>query len=246
MTKRPQVLLSVAMSIDGYIDDTSPERLLLSNPADFDRVDEVRADCDAILIGANTIRRDNPRLLVNSEQRRAAREARGVPAYPVKVTITSSEAGLEPEMRFFQTGGDKIIYTTRETHTTISKTFNGIADVVDAGSPVSLSRLLEDLGNRGVRTLMVEGGGHIHNQFLAQDLADEIHLAIAPFFVGDEGAPRFVNAAPFPQGPSRRMKVAETWQIGDIVLGAVWSSDHVGVVRSFSHMIEPRRWSPAS
>src|SRR5262245_44525017 len=82
MPQRPYVLLSCAMSVDGYIDDTSPDRLLLSNEADFDRVDSVRAECDAIMIGANTLRRDNPRLLVNSPERRAAREARGLPAYP--------------------------------------------------------------------------------------------------------------------------------------------------------------------
>ena len=71
---RPYVQLSVATSIDSRIDDTSPQRLLLSNAEDFDRVDQVRAESDAILIGAHTIRAD-PRLLVNSEQRRAATPA---------------------------------------------------------------------------------------------------------------------------------------------------------------------------
>ncbi|MGH8574222.1 MAG: RibD family protein, partial [Gammaproteobacteria bacterium] len=66
MISRPYVLLSVAVSVDGYIDDATDTRLLLSNEADVDRVDEVRASCDAILVGANTIRRDDPRLLVRS------------------------------------------------------------------------------------------------------------------------------------------------------------------------------------
>ena len=78
----PYVLLSVATSVDGYLDDTIADRLLLSNAKDFDRVDEVRAGVDAILIGATTMRRDNPRLLVNSPQRRAARVVRGLPEYP--------------------------------------------------------------------------------------------------------------------------------------------------------------------
>ena len=69
---RPHVLLSVATSVDGYVDDTSEVRLLLSNQGDFDWVDEVRASVDAILVGANTIRRDNPRLLVRSAQRQEA------------------------------------------------------------------------------------------------------------------------------------------------------------------------------
>ena len=72
MSDRPYVLLSCAMSIDGYIDDASNTRLLMSNDADFDRVDEVRAGCDAILVGANTIRRDNPRLMVRAEVGRAS------------------------------------------------------------------------------------------------------------------------------------------------------------------------------
>ena len=63
MAERPYVLLSVAASIDGFIDDNTDQRLLLSNDADFDRVDAVRAGVDAILVGANTIRRDDPRLL---------------------------------------------------------------------------------------------------------------------------------------------------------------------------------------
>ena len=60
----PHVLLSAAVSIDGFLDDAGPDRLLLSDPEDFDRVDEVRAASTPSSIGADTIRRDNPRLLV--------------------------------------------------------------------------------------------------------------------------------------------------------------------------------------
>ena len=76
------------MTIDGYIDDTSATRLLLSNEADFDRVDAVRADHDAILVGATTIRRDNPRLLIRADHRRHQCEAAGQPPNPIKVTLT--------------------------------------------------------------------------------------------------------------------------------------------------------------
>ena len=75
MRDRPYTLLSCSVSIDGYIGNAL-SRLLLSNDADFDRVDEVRAGCDAILVGAATIRQDDPRLLVRSAERRAARIGR--------------------------------------------------------------------------------------------------------------------------------------------------------------------------
>jgi len=63
MSDRPYTLLSCSVSLDGYLGDQTP-RLALSNEADFDRVDEVRASCDAIMVGAVTVRTDNPRLLV--------------------------------------------------------------------------------------------------------------------------------------------------------------------------------------
>jgi 5-amino-6-(5-phosphoribosylamino)uracil reductase len=109
---RPYVLLSCAASLDGCVDDGTGERLILSNDVDLDRVDAVRAGCDAILVGANTIRRDDPRLLVRSADRARARTDRGLPPSPVKVTITSG-GDLDPAARFFTTGDvDKIVYTT--------------------------------------------------------------------------------------------------------------------------------------
>jgi 5-amino-6-(5-phosphoribosylamino)uracil reductase len=217
MGTRPYVLLSCAMSVDGYIDDTTPERLLLSNDADFDRVDAERAECDAIMIGAETLRRDNPRLLVKSAERRAEREARGLSAYPLKVTLTRS-GDLDPGLRFWHSPGQKLVYAAAPSAAKVRAQLGDLADVVDIGEPPSIAALLDDLGRRGVRKLMVEGGGTIHTQFLAAGLADEIQLAVAPFFVGDPSAPRFVNPAAFPDGPGRRMELAGVQAVGDVAV----------------------------
>jgi len=217
MTARPHVLLSVAASVDGCIDDTHPDRLLLSNAQDFDRVDQVRADSDAILIGAETMRRDNPRLLVNSGLRRADREARGLPAYPLKVTITAS-GDLDPDLKFWHHGGDKLVYTTDTGARKIGSTLDGLAEVVTLGPDLDFAAVLDDLGGRGVGRLMVEGGQRIHTGFLSAGLVDEIHLAIAPLVVGQTGAPRFLGAADYPGGTTRRMALAGVQQIQDVVL----------------------------
>ena len=95
MPSRPYVLLSCAISADGYLDDARPQRLILSGPADLDRVDDVRAGCDAILVGAGTVRRDDPRLLIRDPRRRARRAARGLPEHPARVTLTGT-GDLEP------------------------------------------------------------------------------------------------------------------------------------------------------
>jgi riboflavin biosynthesis pyrimidine reductase/pyrimidine deaminase RibD-like protein len=104
VSRRPYVLLSTAMSVDGRIDAPGPARLVLSGAADLDRVDAERAASDAIMVGAGTIRRDDPRLLIRSAGRRAARAARGLPGHPIGVTITAS-GDLDPAARFFAGGG---------------------------------------------------------------------------------------------------------------------------------------------
>ncbi|PZF94237.1 RibD family protein [Micromonospora deserti] len=218
MTERPYVLLSCATSMDGYLDDAGGQRLMLSNAADLDRIDAVRAGCDAILVGAGTVRRDDPRLLVRSPHRRAARTARGLPASPARVTLTCC-GDLDPAARFFTTGDtDRIVYCASTAVEKTRERLAGLATVVDGGDPVDPAWALGDLAVRGVRRLMVEGGARVHNLFLTAGLADELHLVVAPFFVGDCRAPRFVGDGRFPWHPGRRARVAEVRQIGDVVL----------------------------
>jgi 5-amino-6-(5-phosphoribosylamino)uracil reductase len=218
--ERPYVLLSAATSIDGALDDASASRLVLSNPADLDRVDEVRAGCDAILVGAETVRRDDPRLLVRSAARRAARVAAGRPASPLKVTMTSS-GRLDLAASFFTAAPpegppDRLVYTTGAAAAELAaRPLPPGVDVIEAGPGpgVGLAAVLADLAGRGVRRLMVEGGAQVHAQFLAAGMADELHLVIAPRFVGDPAAPRFGLA-----GPGPRATLAEVRPIGEVVL----------------------------
>ncbi|MFE6177928.1 dihydrofolate reductase family protein [Streptomyces sp. NPDC056464] len=214
MPSYPYVLLSAAVSLDGYLDDTTPDRLLLSGLADFDRVDEVRASVDAILIGAGTIRADNPRLLVNSAERRAARVAAGKPEYPLKVTVSAS-GELDPAANFWHTGGDKIVYTTDKGAERLRRAPVD-ADVVALGEELDWRGLLAHLrAVRGVERLMVEGGGTIHTQLIRQGLADELQLVLAPLFVGDARAPRLFGPGGYQGG---RLRLVETRRIEDVVL----------------------------
>jgi 5-amino-6-(5-phosphoribosylamino)uracil reductase len=218
MADRPYTLLSCGMSIDGYLGSSNGKRLLLSNPADFDRVDGVRAGCDAILVGAATVRKDNPRLLVRSLAHRDQRVARGQPPSPMKVTVTE-RAQLDACAEFFATGTcEKLVYCASATVSEARDRLGEVATVVDGGQPVDMRRLSEDLYSRGVQRLMVEGGGVVHTQFLTADLADELHLVVAPLFVGDSRARRFVGDGSFPWNADRRASLAEVRQIDDVVL----------------------------
>lgn len=218
MADRPYTLLSCSMSIDGYLDTATAPRLQLSNDADFDRVDEVRASCDAILVGATTVRNDNPRLLIRSADRRARRIERGLSASPIKVTVTR-HGQLDAAANFFTLGdAEKIVYSTNTGAMDVRERLDAVATVVDAGDRVDMRWLITDLGDRGVRRLMVEGGRTILTQFLTAGLADELQLVVAPFFVGDSRGCRFVDDGQFPWNPGHRATLAEVRQIGDVVL----------------------------
>jgi 5-amino-6-(5-phosphoribosylamino)uracil reductase len=217
---RPYVLLSAAMSVDGYLDDATHQRLILSSDADLDRVDEVRANADAILVGATTIRRDNPWLRVRSAARREARQARGELADPVRVTITRS-GNLDPAARFFARSGPGetvLVYVPDSAAGEAAARLQGAASVLEAGDPLSLPLVLADLAGRGVRRLLVEGGSTVHTQFLQAGLADELHLVVAPVFVGDPTAPRLVGPGQYPHDATHRMHLESTDQLGDVAL----------------------------
>ncbi|MBV9094436.1 MAG: dihydrofolate reductase family protein [Streptosporangiaceae bacterium] len=199
MPPRPYVLLSCATSADGYLDDASPRRLVLSGPGDIDRVDEARAACDAILVGAGTIRKDDPRLLIRDPRRRARRAARGAGEHPARVTLTAT-GDLDPGARFFAPGAPRLVYCATQAVPVARARLGDAAVVVDAGAPLSLDSMLSDLAERAVVRLLVEGGAQVLAEFLACGLADELTLAVAPFFVGDPSAPR-LNVPRLPHGP---------------------------------------------
>jgi 5-amino-6-(5-phosphoribosylamino)uracil reductase len=194
---RPYVIASCAISLDGYLDDTSPRRLILSGPEDLDEVDELRAGVDAILVGAGTIRADNPRLLIRSPARVAARVARGQPEHPLRVTLTAG-GDLDPAANFFTGPGARLAYQ---------------------GAGLTLRSVLAALhAERNVATVLLEGGAGMLAEALSRSLADELRLAIAPFFVGDPAAPRFALPGQYPYTKASPMRLLGTRRLDDVVV----------------------------
>jgi 5-amino-6-(5-phosphoribosylamino)uracil reductase len=140
-----------------------------------------------------------------------------LPPYPLKVTLTAS-GDLDPDLKFWHYGGDKLVYAPDSAVGKVRERLGALAEVASTGETLDFAAMLDDLGDRGIHRLMVEGGGTVHTQFLAVGLADEIQLAVAPFFIGDSAAPKFVNPAVFPDGPGRRMTLADVQAVGDIAV----------------------------
>lgn len=238
------------MSVDGCLDAPGPRRLVLSGPEDLERVDSERAAADAIMVGAGTIRRDDPRLLVRSPRRQQDRAARGMPAHPARVTVTAS-GELSARARFFAPaaghappaqaapgrfpvrelagsaaremqapghGPPRYVYCPPRAAARLRASVGGLADVLEMPEPLRLEDVLADLAARGVRRLMVEGGARLGSRLLMAGLADELHVSVAPFFIGNPAAPRFAGPGRYPHGPADPMTLVEVRRLDDVVL----------------------------
>ena len=122
-------------------------------------MDEVRAGCDAILVGAGTIRADDPRLLIRDPRRRARRAARGLPEHPARVTLTAT-GDLDPGARFFAPGAPPPGLLRHPRPRRARARLADPAVLIDAGDPPLSRFLLADLAERNVARLLVEGGAH--------------------------------------------------------------------------------------
>jgi 5-amino-6-(5-phosphoribosylamino)uracil reductase len=128
-------------------------------------------------------------------------------------------AELDARADFFTVGdAEKIVYCASPRVADARQRLGPVATVVDGGDSVEMCTLTEDLSARGVERLMVEGGGTVHTQFLSENLVDELQLVVAPVFVGDSEAPRFVRDASFPWNTGSRAALVDVRQIGDVVL----------------------------
>ena len=146
-----RVILSAAVTADGYLDDNTPQRLMISTAADWEAVQRLRASCDAILVGAETLRRDNPALRLRDDGMRRQRVAEGLPADLTKVVLTRS-GRLDPAMRFFTEGdAEKIVFTQKEL-----PDLQPYATVLSSsGEELTAAYVITELEKRGIGRLLV-------------------------------------------------------------------------------------------
>jgi 5-amino-6-(5-phosphoribosylamino)uracil reductase len=149
----------------------------------------------------------------------AAREAAGRPPHPLRVTL-SADGDLDPGARFFAGPGPKpLVYCASRAVAAARARLGAVAEVIGAGDPPSLATIVEHLySERIIASVLLEGGSRIIRDALAADLADELRLAVAPFFVGDPEAPRFAIPASYPHGPNRPMRLESARRLGPVAV----------------------------
>ncbi len=195
---RPHVILNAAVTADGKTDTVARRGAAISSAWDMARVDRLRADSDAIMVGGHTLLGDDPRLIVKTAALRAERLARGLAENPIKVGVVTKADALKLGGRFMTFGpAQKIIFTTTQTDPAQIDQLRerGVEVIVQGDQRVDVATALQYLKQAGVQRLLVEGGGTLNAELLRQNLVDEIQLYIAPLLFGGATAPTFVNGA---------------------------------------------------
>ncbi len=219
---RPYVFINTATSADGKIDTFERKGSAISSKRDKERVDQLRADADAVLVGGKTLLGELPKLTVKSEALRKARVKRGMTPNPIKVgVVTSADIPLDSD--FIKAGPARaVIFTTSRTSISQLETLraNGVEVFVDDMPRVDLGKMMETLGKLGVKRLMVEGGGTINFELLRLGLVDELMIYIAPMIFGGENAPTLASGFGLVRNEAIAMKLknVETHEDGGVLL----------------------------
>jgi 2,5-diamino-6-(ribosylamino)-4(3H)-pyrimidinone 5'-phosphate reductase len=217
---RPYTIVNIAMTADGKIDTFERMGAAISSTRDRQRVDQLRAASDGILVGGRTLLEEDPKLTVKSETLRAERVARGVSPNPLKIGAVTV-ADLKPGSKFLTAGpAPVVIFTTTRTSKDQLAALRslGVELFVHDESRVDLNRMMVSLKKIGVHRLMVEGGGTMNFELIRLGLVDEISAYVAPMIFGGVNAPTLADGPGLTREAAIQLELidVEKWEDGGV------------------------------
>lgn len=191
---RPHVVVNVAMSADGKLSTRERRQVRISGSQDFNRVDRLKAGCDAVMVGIGTVLADDPSLTVKGEECRQHRRDRGADEHPARIVV-DSRARIPLDASILHKGsGQRIVAVSRKADPVKIAALAAYATVIPTGEQqVDLADLMDELGRRGIRRIMVEGGGELIASLIREGLVDEIYTFIGNLVIGGKEAPTLAD-----------------------------------------------------
>ncbi len=213
--RRPYILLNYALSLDGKLSTEQRDPVRFTSRIDRGLMDEIRADADAVLIGAGTLRAEDPPVRIKAARRRDERRRKGKPPHPVSV-ILSRSMQLPRTGRYWEDDQvERIIATTEQAKDEQVLAFKDLAEVIRVGrTAVDLHEFCRMLAGRGIGRLLVEGGGEVNMAFWEAGLVDEVYLTLCPVVIGGSTAPTAADGRGFASDGLRKLRLVETRRVG--------------------------------
>ena len=216
----PYVTVNLAMSADGKLSTIERRQVKISGQDDFRRVDILKAENDAIMVGIGTVLADDPSLTVKSPELKEKRLSSGRDENPVRI-IVDSKARTPCSAEILHKGpGKRIIAVSKSADPKKIEELGKYADIIQAGDErVDLRILLERLAEAGIETLMVEGGGSLIWSLFEENLVDEYYTCIGNIIIGGASAPTPADGTGFVfENEFTKLEIAAMEKIDDGVL----------------------------
>ena len=199
------------MSADGFLDDRTDKRLVLSTQRDLSAVHLLRAEMDAIMVGAETVRRDNPSLITRSPECAKIRKKQKRAPHPIKVTVTAS-GSLDPHAAFFTEGEtEKIVLVQGEAALAPEIELRATVIRFEQDWWPSLQAALVE---RGASSLMIEGGATLIHHALDERIADHWRIAVSDKTLGDTGHAHVLDVETLQEMPPLGVTISKPQTIG--------------------------------
>jgi 2,5-diamino-6-(ribosylamino)-4(3H)-pyrimidinone 5'-phosphate reductase len=212
------VRVNAATSVDGKLSTRERTQVAISGPADFDRVDELRAQHDAVMVGVGTVLADDPSLTVDDESRRLDRRDRGEPANPGRV-VADSTLRTPVDARVLDHEAATYVLASEGAATDdVERIETAGATVIVAGDDrVDLAAALEALETAGMESLLVEGGGELLFSLFEAGLVDALSVYVGSEIIGGRSAPTLVDGEGFVSDPPQ-LELVDVDRVDDGVL----------------------------
>jgi len=209
--RKPFTFLNMAMTADGKITSAQREYADFTSPEDSACMDRIRATADAIVIGAGTLRNDDPPLQVKDASLRASRKVQGKQEFLTQVVVTRT-GEIPVESEFFQCADDipRLIAVPADLPRDKFRKLEKVAELVQVGQhSVDPAALLDLLVDRGLESILLEGGGELNWSFLELDLVEELFITIAPVLFGGASAPTWLEGTGWSLQTGRKLQLLD-------------------------------------